>query len=603
MTRHQIAVRHRAGGARRAALAGAFTAALLSSAPAFADALRFGTHEGYGRIAFDWDMPVEYTAAITDGVLEVQFARPLTGDVAPSARVLSGYVTAAQVDTERMRARFTLRAGVTMRAYKVGNIVVVDLRGGGGELLQTVAAPASPAAASTAVTVRTGTHPGFFRLAFDWPSRVEYHIERRGDRVAVVFAQAATINIDALNRNLPAQNRPAQVVLENGATVVLIPFAEVFAINHFRNANTIAIDLTDKPAPPSAQVAAAPPAPVLPPVETQTVAPKAATEVVVANQPAPPPAAKAAVAAKPAAPPPAGPSSWSVRPRVDVGYTYYRVHFNSTDPLAGLGGTDTANYRVTDRSVTGNYNAAAFGRPRNYAFVEGTMGINAAWQNWWGDVYYRTALHDPMKPFSSRVSYTAERFQTPGTATREVNTTTYTSDPELMREQLGLTLGYAFDSGLSAHVTYMNTRTSLRGTRFFSNTSTVDRYPNTLTGFPLVGPSCCTTTTTTSSPLIGFKESIVTQSVLGGLGYVAALDEASRHFLTTNGGLAYSHAFGQYVDGQSLGVWGNVGYQFYLTPNLALSLSGEGYRFDYGGTRGFTEIWASGRLGLSYMIN
>ena len=293
-------------------IAALFTAALAAT-PALADGVRSAQRDGYGRVVFDWDSPVRYAADVVNGALVVQFERPVASDVTSATQQLAPYVTASRLSPDRKTLTLTLRPTITMRTFTVGSAVVVDLvtpqaaaaaaqapanvpaTNAPRPLLPgTVAATPAPVAApagAKAVTVRTGAHPDYFRVAFDWPAKTGYKIERRGDRVAVLFDGAANIDIASLNQKLPPANRPAVILQENGKTTVTFPLDSKLITKDFASANTIAIDLTNSPAP----------------AQTPPPAQKTATNTQV-QAPAPAPAPKPAPPA-PATKPPAPPSA------------------------------------------------------------------------------------------------------------------------------------------------------------------------------------------------------------------------------------------------------------------------------------------------------
>ncbi len=286
----------------------AFAAALLSSAPALADAVRSVARDGYGRIAFEWDQPVRYSAEVVNGSVVVQFERAFDLNPVSLALPLTAYVGTPTVSPDRRTAVFPMRPNVTMRTFTVGSAVVIDLVPGAPQTANA-AKPATakplpsmpaPAGASN-VTVRTGQHPAYFRVAFDWLQRPAYKVERRGENVAVVFQGVGAINIGTLNQRLPAANRGASVTYDGGQTVLTIPHASALAVNDLVTGNTIAVDLTNAPASQQAASAkpAAPPAPA--------PAPGAAAAKPEAAKPEPQVAA-APAAAKPAAAKPAPPS-------------------------------------------------------------------------------------------------------------------------------------------------------------------------------------------------------------------------------------------------------------------------------------------------------
>lgn len=284
-------------------------AALLAATPAAADDMRSALREGYGRIVFDWNQPVRYAAEVVGGTLLIQFERPVTGDVAKITQSLAAYVSGGRLSADRKTASFPLKPNITMRTFTVGQAVVVDLVTGltpqqaaqaraqsTPPLTPTslnpqaptpsTAAPSAPVVGSgRAVTLRTGDHGDYFRLALDWPDKTTYRIERRGDRIAITFDTPASINVAQLNGRLPAANRPAAALIENGKLVLTLPQASQFAVRDFATGNTIAIDLTRTPAapgqnPPQASAQGTPPAPAEkapPPPAAKAPAPRAPT--------------------------------------------------------------------------------------------------------------------------------------------------------------------------------------------------------------------------------------------------------------------------------------------------------------------------------------
>ncbi|MDX2223543.1 MAG: hypothetical protein SFV21_12385, partial [Rhodospirillaceae bacterium] len=317
---------HALGPIRRAAFAVLVIAAGCSGAPAWADGLRAAPRDGYGRIVFDWDQPIRYAAEVVGGQLVVQFERPITGNINDVAAALSAYVQPGRLSADGRTATFPLRANVTMRTFTVGNAVVVDLTGPTAPVavapqapspttpsaapallrpaappqpaVPTAAPPAAPPAGPVgAVPVRTGVHPEYFRLVFDWPVSTPFTIERRGDRVAIAFNAAGAIDVDALRRRLPAANNDASVTTENGRTIVSFPLSPDINVRNFTNGNSVVVDLmttATAAAPQPARQAAAATTPASP-QPTTAPAPRQAAP---ATPPAPQPPRQPSAAAR-----------------------------------------------------------------------------------------------------------------------------------------------------------------------------------------------------------------------------------------------------------------------------------------------------------------
>src|SRR5262249_35199757 len=148
--------------------------AMIAAAPARADNVRAAQRDGYGRIAFDWDAPIRYSADVVEGTLVVQFERPVTRDIASLSQTLTPYISGAgRFSADRRSLYFPLRPNITMRTFTVGSAVVFDLMpptpAGQPRPLATPSPTTAPAAASgKPVSIRTGQHPDYFRIAFDW---------------------------------------------------------------------------------------------------------------------------------------------------------------------------------------------------------------------------------------------------------------------------------------------------------------------------------------------------------------------------------------------------------------------------------------------------
>ncbi len=80
----------------------------------------------------------------------------------------------------------------------------------------------APALAQDAVSARTGSHKGYARLVFEWPSKPEYSLSKEGDRLKIRFSKAATLDaagISASDSNirkvevLSSASEPLQVAV------------------------------------------------------------------------------------------------------------------------------------------------------------------------------------------------------------------------------------------------------------------------------------------------------------------------------------------------------------------------------------------------------
>jgi hypothetical protein len=158
---------------------------------------------------------------------------------------------------------------------------------------------AAPSAAQQRVAVRTGDHPTYGRIVFDWAAPPAYQVEQQGERVILRFPNADAIDLAGAHR-LP-RNVLAVARVPGGVELTLRPGAR---IRHFRNGPKVALDVLD---PSETREAEASPTSRRPGLEVAATRPNAArAQAPLAARPAPaPPVAAAPVATPPVVPAPA----------------------------------------------------------------------------------------------------------------------------------------------------------------------------------------------------------------------------------------------------------------------------------------------------------
>lgn len=118
--------------------------------------VRFGEHEGYRRLVFDWKDPIDYSASETDGAARIHFARPARLDAARIGQALPGSDPAVSEENGGTTLTLHLPEGTTLRHFRSGASVVVDLLQPGGS--DTAAKPDPAAKAGS--TARKAHAPG-----------------------------------------------------------------------------------------------------------------------------------------------------------------------------------------------------------------------------------------------------------------------------------------------------------------------------------------------------------------------------------------------------------------------------------------------------------
>nr|MBP7253087.1 hypothetical protein [Alphaproteobacteria bacterium] len=110
-------------------------------------------------------------------------------------------------------------------------------------LLLAPSAPSALAAEAPQVSLRFGMYSSYERVAFDWPSRVDYTIVREADHLTIRFAQVGRFADGVLRRGKKQRAQPAAAPGQNGDSYTLI-VAPTAQIKDFRNRNAIVLDIS-----------------------------------------------------------------------------------------------------------------------------------------------------------------------------------------------------------------------------------------------------------------------------------------------------------------------------------------------------------------------
>lgn len=288
--------------------------------------LRAAAHDGYGRLVFNWESPVQHSAAISGGRLVVRFNRTIEADFAGSLRALSPYMSEIRIEPDGMTVTARLKGDFVLRNFDLGAAVVIDLLNGVPPPPSAAASRlmAEPVVGSRSVVpdpvpqvpIRTGIHDGFSRIVFDWPERVTYRVEREGDATSIVFDRPAKVDLSELQQRQFPLVSGVRADTRDGRLVVTLRTAPGTDVRHFLSGPKVVVDVAAgsrapdaKPAAPGAEapggrrpIALRPQADVKPAAEADGKAGAKAPEPARATPAAPEPKPGARPAAAPAAP-------------------------------------------------------------------------------------------------------------------------------------------------------------------------------------------------------------------------------------------------------------------------------------------------------------
>lgn len=319
-------------------LRAAVGAALISvmATPALADAMRFAQHTGYARLVFDFEGNPGFQAMVMGDQLVIQFQQSYDGPLdANVLKGLSGYITQPKLSADKRTLTFDLRRPLTVKSFVNKRSAVIDLVEAAAPVksqAQTPSPPAAQAAASTvaaaapvvpsttqapsmpALPVRVGSHADFVRLVFDWDRAPDYTASSESGQAQIRFGRDAKMDEAAVRRLLP--KAIGDWTLDHGKDGLSIAFTtpEGARLRHYRNGNSVVVDVLAKPDASPVSVAAAKPAPAAPVASASPAAPAnpveaPAVSAVMTPAPVPPARTTASVSLPPEAPAPTPPAA------------------------------------------------------------------------------------------------------------------------------------------------------------------------------------------------------------------------------------------------------------------------------------------------------
>lgn len=318
----------------------------LFTVPARAESTpRAAAHDTYGRMVFDWDGPVRWSADVLNSQLIVRFERPIVGDPKVLLRPLSKYVKGSSISPDRRVLTFPLAMPVQVKTFLSGTSVVVDLYPA-SEQTQSQAptpkpaqatppapTPSQPAGEKPAepptepkaaeadakaidLMVRGGEHVGYNRLVFDWPKPVGYAVDAAAGKAVISFDRPARVNVAALKAALPGDVAFVEARPAGKGTALELALPSELRIRHFASGPKVVVDIVRPAGVAPPPRAAGRPEPTLAPPPGAEVQPPAPAPLAPEPKPVTPAETLAQTApanGKPAATPPPAPEE--VKPK------------------------------------------------------------------------------------------------------------------------------------------------------------------------------------------------------------------------------------------------------------------------------------------------
>ena len=248
------------------ALVAGFLALQTTAAWAEPVRVRAALHDDFGRVAFSWSSPVSHKSALRNGRLTVRFGRPIEASFGRVARSLGKYIASVTPGDDGQSVVFDLKGDFDAYSYDSGRAVIVEFADKSpsaadkpeaekpeaekkAEAKPETATPSDPEAASGAspdlpvVRVRSGRHPDYTRIVFDWPKKVAYSFKQVGGVATVTFERAARIDLGRVrSRRLPYIGGVRSRTGSDSVTVTLsVPATS--RVRHFLAGQKVVLDI------------------------------------------------------------------------------------------------------------------------------------------------------------------------------------------------------------------------------------------------------------------------------------------------------------------------------------------------------------------------
>ncbi len=220
-------------------------------------------------ITFAWQVPVAHRHKLDGDRLTVSFSRPIEGDFANLARELPDLVADPAPGSDGRSVSFSLKQPAEVFAFYTGTGVTIELL----RNEKTAAKSLPPASKKTAeggpidvpvepvtesrakasaqavpedapeIRVRTGEHPDYTRVVFDFEENTPYQASNDGGVVTVRFQRPARLSIGALASGGVRLIGGARTSFNDGATTVTMAVPATSTIRDFLSGSKVVIDV------------------------------------------------------------------------------------------------------------------------------------------------------------------------------------------------------------------------------------------------------------------------------------------------------------------------------------------------------------------------
>jgi tetratricopeptide (TPR) repeat protein len=216
--------------------------------------VRTATHDGYGRIVFNWPTPVPFKINKAGDQLVVSFSTPIEPSLAGVVRNLSKYLSSAAAGADGRSVAFTMKEDFDVYGFDMGAAVVVDITDAiqakkvpNSEKEAVIKTPTKVAAKAPSsgprIKVRSGVHNDYTRIVFDWPNKVPYQLNQTVGLATIVFSSPARLDIGSLQRRLPKLISSINAESTASGALARIVIPKTSRIRHFLAGPKVVVDV------------------------------------------------------------------------------------------------------------------------------------------------------------------------------------------------------------------------------------------------------------------------------------------------------------------------------------------------------------------------
>lgn len=202
------------------------------------------TSKGFARITFLWSKPVTFDASIADGVLVVNFARPLK--ITQGNLPLDNYVSVVRQDANGKTLRMQLKQKLRLHQSAAGPLIALDLlppsfKSDPDDIADPTVKPVAKGPVDVKLTI--AVKEDRTRLSFEWGEKVEYEAKVEDGTISAVFHRGGAVDVARLNKNPPGWVKSAKSTGGDNQVLLEIKIDPGSLVEHFRDKTAIVFDI------------------------------------------------------------------------------------------------------------------------------------------------------------------------------------------------------------------------------------------------------------------------------------------------------------------------------------------------------------------------